>query len=143
MQPLTPEPQGAGLGAPPFLGVLSRHFSDRVVVRVRSVTRAPSSSDDSSKGRAVGADSVCMMISEEQARQAAKQLRSQTRDRTPQRARDVSQHVIDEAVVRASRAPETRDDRITAARRHLESGEFDAHAIAEKMLQRIVSDALR
>lgn len=84
-----------------------------------------------------------MMISEEQARQAAKHLKTQGRDRSPNHKPTVDQHVIDEAVERASHAPETRAERICMAREHLESGTFDAHAIAEKMLQRIVGDALR
>ena len=115
----------------------------RISHHVRVVTRTGNPVQTTYQGRVGGADSVCMMISDEQARQAAKYLRSPAHSHPAQPMRDVPQTVIDEAVVRASRAPETRADRILMARRHLEAGEFDAHAIAEKMLQRMLGDSLR
>jgi hypothetical protein len=84
-----------------------------------------------------------MMISEEQALRAAQQLHLVTVQTGRPTVPDVSQQVIDLAVLRATQAPETRPDRIRIAREHLSAGCFDSHEVAEKMLQRIVGDALR
>ncbi len=87
-------------------------------------------------------DSKVMQISNEQARLAAEQLRS-TPDEplpdTPHISRELMARVFEEI----DHCPETRRDRVAAAKEHLEHGEPESSDVARMMISRIVSDALR
>lgn len=83
-----------------------------------------------------------MIISDEQARLAAAELRH-----PPVQHAAVAHQVISPAVLaaahdRALSAPDVRSERLDEARTRLLAG-LDSHDVAEKMLSRIVSDALR
>lgn len=85
-----------------------------------------------------------MMISDEQARRAARFLhRAETwgRDGTDRRPL-VDEELVERLSRVVSRMPDTRPDRIAHARAMLCSPPSAAD-IAEKMIERIVSDALR
>lgn len=84
-----------------------------------------------------------MIISEEQARRAARYRLTQDEHATGTPHADVPPEVLELARKAASSAPDIRADRIEEARTRLDAGEFDAHDIANKMLSRIVSDSLR
>ncbi len=83
-----------------------------------------------------------MQISNEQARLAAEQLRSTTttRFRTPL---DISAELMARVFEEIDHCPETRRDRVAAAKEHLEHGEPESSDVARMMISRIVSDALR
>jgi hypothetical protein len=89
------------------------------------------------------ADSEHMMISDEQARLAAAQLRAHRPTLPLPLECRVPRDVIEAAVLVASRAPDLRSERIAHARARLDAGPLDPHEVAEMMLSRIVGDALR
>jgi len=84
-----------------------------------------------------------MIISEEQAKLAARYARSHA-DGMPQTLHeDVPAELIRLATAAAASAPDIRAQRIEDARGRLDSGELGAFDVAQKMLSRIVSDSLR
>jgi len=137
MQPLTPEPQGAGLGAPPFLGMfllLSGY--------VTHITGTADSLLSSVKYCSLHADTVDMIISDEQARLAAQYMRSGPH-RTATPAVEVPSELMDRVREILAACPECRDERVEEARDRMAHGHPDAGEVASKMLSRIVSDSLR
>lgn len=138
MQPLTPEPQGAGLGAPPFLGVV--FYSATLwcdtghthIWRFCGVHKVPR----------IRADIHTMIISDEQALLAARYLRTSHPSRTG-RMVAVSDDLLAAARAIVDDTPEMRDDRVSEARVHMGAGAFSSRAIASKMISRIISDSLR
>lgn len=84
-----------------------------------------------------------MIISDEQARAAAAYLKSTGLKPCIGHACVVPDEVIRMAVRAAEEAPDLREDRVAEARERLGSGSVDSSEVAEKMLSRIVSDALR
>jgi hypothetical protein len=83
-----------------------------------------------------------MQISNEQARLAAEELRSTSEDPppdTPQISPELMARVFEEI----DHCPETRRDRVAAAKEHLEHGDLETSDVARMMISRIVSDALR
>jgi hypothetical protein len=83
-----------------------------------------------------------MQISSEQARLAAEQLRS-TPDEIPPEAPHISAELMARVFEEIDLCPETRRDRVAAAREHLEHGDLESSDVARMMISRIVSDALR
>lgn len=83
-----------------------------------------------------------MIISDEQARLAAQQLRTPLATADGRPSSNVPQEVLAQAVEIASKAPDVRIERVAEARERL-VGELGGDEIASKMLSRIVSDALR
>ncbi len=83
-----------------------------------------------------------MQISNEQARLAAEQLR-ETPESAPPEARPVTAELMARVFEEIDHCPETRRERIAAAREHLEHGEPESTDVARMMISRIVSDALR
>ena len=83
-----------------------------------------------------------MQISNEQARLAAEQLRSTPEDTPPDMAH-VSPELMARVFEEIDHCPETRHDRVVAAKEHLEHGEPESSDVARMMISRIVSDALR
>jgi len=84
-----------------------------------------------------------MMISDAQARLAAIDLRSGDYSPPDQSRAEVSDEVFRAAVRAASEAPDLRPDRVAEARAHMLAGAPDSHAVAEKMISRILGDSLR
>ncbi len=83
-----------------------------------------------------------MQISNEQARLAAEQLR-ETPESAPPETRPVTAELMARVFEEIDHCPETRRERIAAAREHLEHGEPESTDVARMMISRIVSDALR
>ena len=90
----------------------------------------------------VPADTVHMIISDDQARLVAKTIRAS--GPPPQDAvnPDVEPGILEAARAAACSAPEVRSDRIEHARVWLNQGGLDSRLIAEKMMSRIMSDWL-
>ncbi len=85
-----------------------------------------------------------MIISDEQARLAARDARSHCEEygATPA-IDDVSSELIALATATARSAPDIRSERVEDAKIRLDTGELDARDVATKILSRIVSDSLR
>ncbi len=83
-----------------------------------------------------------MQISNEQARLAAEQLRSHLDDYIPDSPR-ISAELMARVFEEIDHCPETRRDRVAAAKEHLEHGDLESSDVARMMISRIVSDALR
>ncbi len=83
-----------------------------------------------------------MQISNEQARLAAEQLRSTSKDAVPE-GHDISPELMARVFEEIDHCPDTRRDRVVAAKEHLEHGEVEPDDVARMMISRIVSDALR
>lgn len=88
------------------------------------------------------ADIETMIISDEQARLAAAELKHPHQHHDEIAHQTVSAAVLAAAHDLALSAPDVRSERLDDARTRLMSG-LDSHDVAEKMLSRIVSDALR
>jgi len=84
-----------------------------------------------------------MIISDKEARLVAKSIRDYGCDWHGCAHDDVPAELLAAARAAASEAPELRVDRIEHARSWLDEGNPDAHAIAEKMMNRIMSDWMR
>jgi len=84
-----------------------------------------------------------MIISEEQAKLAARYARSSIQSPCRSPHEEVSAELIERATAAATAAPDIRAQRVEDARVRLDSGELDAREVATKMLSRIVSDSLR
>ena len=129
MQPLTPEPQGAGLGALPLL-----RGSFRNVTAGELAFKAPGWLADIQD---------TMIISDEQVRRALHYLRTTAADS----ANDVSHDVSDDLVVRVRAAlqdmPDVRDDRVEEAMGRLRGDGPSATEVAAKIIGRTISDSLR
>jgi len=91
----------------------------------------------------VHADTLNMIISEEQAKLAARYARSHVAGTPETFHEDVPAELIELATAAATSAPDIRAQRIEDARGRLDSGELGALEVAQKMLSRIVSDSLR
>jgi len=89
------------------------------------------------------ADTLNMIISDEQARLAADYLLASCSTRECGATSAVSDVTIAAAHAVAERTPETRSDRILSARAHLNTHRYTSHDIASKMISRIISDCLR
>jgi hypothetical protein len=83
-----------------------------------------------------------MIISDDQARLAARQL-THSGASGPVTLPRISDELMKAAIDAVQAAPEVRQDRVDAARRHLDAGPVDSHDIACKIISRIVSDSLR
>ena len=83
-----------------------------------------------------------MQISNEQARLAAEQLRSTPKDE-PVNTPHISPELMARVFEEIDHCPETRRDRVAAAREHLEHGDLESSDVARMMISRMVSDALR
>jgi hypothetical protein len=83
-----------------------------------------------------------MQISKEQARLAAEELR-EAHDENTQGPPHISPELMARVFEELDHCPETRRDRVAAARRHLEHGDLESSDVARMMISRIVSDALR
>ncbi len=139
MQPLTPEPQGAGLGAPPFFEVFSPTFrppSDACHMRVRFLTTRI-------KSRQTFADNRGMIISDEQARRVAEYLGSTTEPLGHPTDRVVCTDIVHQACTVALGSPDAREDRVADAKERLLSGLPLSADIANKMVSRILCDSIR
>lgn len=84
-----------------------------------------------------------MIISSEQARAAAQHLAQQTCSETDCKSVLVEPDVFQQAIVAAVSAPDLRQDRVEEAKRRLCDSAPESADIAEKMICRIVSDAVR
>lgn len=106
------------------------------------VTGTSTSGDAALKRRLCLADTEGMIISDEQARLAAQDLRSgphSPRRRHPEISDDLMKLFVDAV----ENAPDPRGDRVRSARIGLNSGAIDSRAVASKMISRIISDSLR
>lgn len=83
------------------------------------------------------------MISDEQARFAAESLRDSASARSDRSASEVSPDLMARVMSTLAEEPECREERLTAAKLHLQMGEPSAQEIASKMVARLVSDSLR
>jgi len=95
------------------------------------------------KGPETTADTVHMIISDDQARLVAKRLREKPPAAAQAGECDVDPSVLEAARTRACSTPEVRSERVEAAAVWLNEGELDSRLIAEKMMCRIMSDWLR
>jgi hypothetical protein len=84
-----------------------------------------------------------MIISEEQAKLAARDARSHGAISSDPQHSDVPQELIELATAAAKSAPDIRPQRIEDARERMGAGALDSRDVATKMLSRIVSDSLR
>lgn len=87
-----------------------------------------------------------MIISQEQAALAASQLRQRRSAATTTRLHacaDVAPSVVSAAVNIAVETPDARPERVALARERLAHEPPDAHDIADKVIARILGDALR
>ena len=155
MRPLTPEPQGAGLGAPPFLGArfpeqhLTCGRTARSGIRVWGAAQfepdrtSRTSVDFGVKWHGVSADTDAMMISEQQALAAATHLRSGECACDRRDFRDVPADLLAAAANAARLTPDIDASRVLNAVAFLSTGPMDSREIASMMLKRMVSDSLR
>jgi hypothetical protein len=84
-----------------------------------------------------------MIISEEQAKLAARYARSHGETASDSHHVDVPPELIELATAAAKSAPDIRPQRIEDAKERMGTGELDSRDVAVKMLSRIVSDSLR
>lgn len=89
------------------------------------------------------ADTLTMMISDEQARLAADYLLASCSAHECGAPSAVSDVTFAAACAVAERTPDTRSDRVLRARALLGSPEYTSRDIASKMISRIISDSLR
>lgn len=85
----------------------------------------------------------CMMISDEQAKLAAKAVLESRVVSGPVRDVDVSPEVLEQAREAVMHAPDVRAERVLEACTRLLTQPLDSHDLADKMISRIVSDAVR
>jgi len=90
-----------------------------------------------------GADTHTMMISKQQARAAAAQLNNYSARMQSVGGPPVSAEVLSQAFAAACNAPATDVRRVADARTFLARDAHNSRDVAEMMIQRIVSDALR
>ncbi len=83
-----------------------------------------------------------MQISNEQARLAAEQLRGTDHESRPE-APEITPELMARVFEEIDHCPETRRDRVAAAKEHLAHGDVETTDVARMMISRIVSDALR
>jgi hypothetical protein len=83
------------------------------------------------------------MISREQARAAADDLKSGATCATQTRRTAVSPDVLAAALAVIESTPDTNQQRVAIAQHHLEHSATDSHVVASMMIQRIISDSLR
>jgi hypothetical protein len=83
-----------------------------------------------------------MMISAEQARLAAEDLRQQ-RIGAHAAHHGISLELLIAARDAVDNTPDTRPERVQEAMNHLDSGVPDCHEVAQMMISRIISDSLR
>jgi len=130
-QPLTPEPQGAGLGALPFL---------RDIDRLSGIDAQPV------KRRSVSADTPeDMVISEEQVRRAVEYLRTSDEYRPAPAAshRHASPELVERVATHVAEMPDVRADRIAHAMALVAGPLPDSSELAAKMLARYAADSIR
>jgi len=84
-----------------------------------------------------------MIISDEQARLAAEYLKSSGSPAAQHASHEVEPELMDRVRDVLSAVPETRDDRVLEARERLTGGAPDSHDVAAKLINRVMSDALR
>jgi len=84
-----------------------------------------------------------MMISEQQAKMAATLLREAPTMTHDANDCSVPEEVISAAVLIAANTSDLRPDRVAEAKGRLALGQPDSHAIAEKIIARVIGDALR
>ena len=155
MQPLTPEPQGAGLGAPPFSGVdraLWRNRGDNSQIMggreppgPHSVTRVTTHLTCGLwplKSLQDGADTPGMESSPQQPSEPGSG-RECSLSQELEMSYGVSPEVFQAALLAAENAPDLREDRIDRALTHLGEGLLDAHAVAQAMISRVLAETTR
>lgn len=137
MQPLTPEPQGAGLGAPPFLVPLIVRVLPLVFINCVAIKRCLCVADSQKN----------MIISEEQVRLAVEYLRKAQCGEPATIACDEATGVCPEFLREVHRSimmlPDLRDERVKHAQSLLESNDLPAEVVAAKMIGRMISDSIR
>lgn len=84
-----------------------------------------------------------MIISDEQARLAAEYLKSGGLSAAQHTSHEVEPELMDRVRDVLSAVPETRDDRVLEARERLTDGAPDSRDVAAKLINRVMSDALR
>ena len=94
------------------------------------------------KSRLKRADTDHMIISDEQARLAAQDLRVCRRASTHPHS-EISDDLMKLFVAAVGEIPDTRMERVNAAVAHLDAGAHDPREVASKMISRIISDSLR
>lgn len=95
------------------------------------------------KYRDAWADIGHMIISDEQARLAAQYLKTAPADNHIPPHPEVSDELLVAVRSQLADVPEYREDRVHEAAERLSAGELDPHDVAEKMISRILSDAIR
>jgi hypothetical protein len=83
-----------------------------------------------------------MMISQEQARLAAQDVRDQ-RISAEANHHGISLELLLAARSVAENTPDTRPERVQEAMNHLDSGVIDSHTVAQMIISRVISDSLR
>lgn len=91
------------------------------------------------------ADVGGMMISDREARMAAQTLQTNPHEDAtgPIEVKDVSPELMARIRAELTGSPETREDRVAAAREHLAHGEPAARDIADKLISRVLADSIR
>jgi hypothetical protein len=150
---LTPEPQGAGLGAPPFPGVFA-HRADRsarptttwrALCHERGV-RIPKCWVSAVKKGPWPADRWHMIISDQQVRLVRDYLHTQNAsasEPTIVPPAGVTPDLMDRVRREIALAPETRLDRVAEARELIAGDGMSSDEVATKMIGRILSDSIR
>lgn len=121
-QPLTPEPQGAGLGALPFA--------------IAYALKVPTAR----------ADTLDMIISDEQVRRAVEYLRTSEEHQDDPAAtvgEPASTELVSRVRAEVERLPDVREDRIAHARVLMADDLPPAEELASKLIGRIISDSVR
>jgi hypothetical protein len=125
MQPLTPEPQGAGLGALPLpRGAVS----DAEVVKLRAMQADREST---------------MIISDKQVRLAVDYLLTHDTDHEDDVRCEVPEQLLRRVRETLEALPETRDERVSEAWERLNADPPSADEVAAKIIGRAISDSLR
>jgi hypothetical protein len=153
MQPLTPEPQGAGLGARPIVGLFVAHSvgfrgspprSERRAVRdrVTQVTGRLTCGYGPLKSLVCAADTECMTRQVHPVLTKVKRS-PQPLGQEPAMGHGVSREIIHAAFMAAESAPDPRRECVTTAIAHLHAGTLDANAVAQAVIERILAESVK
>jgi len=152
MQPLTPEPQGAGLGAPPFLGRPQRFFGachnpatrwvswSSVSCDVTCVTLCLTCGFLEVKSSSGAADTDGMNTSTTDDSRAQKGIPMVRNHRSSDTPFGVSADVLEAAISAAEGTADPREGRVERALARMGAGAADARAVAQAMIASVVAD---
>jgi hypothetical protein len=151
MQPLTPEPQGAGLGAPPFVRPFVAHLEGFSASRALFALPVTGSRVTGVTGRLTCGYGALKSLGRPADREVmTRQVHQVTTKvkRSPQpfgqeltMGHAVSREILHAALMVAENAPDPRRERVTIAIAHLHAGTPDANVVAQAMIARILEES--